>query len=149
MPVAAFDTLKYAKHLPEAGVSDAQAEAQVAALTEALQAGIQELATKRDTAELKRDFAELKRDFAELKRDFTELGLATKRDIAELRQEIKHDIAELKQETKHDIVTLRHEMHQLHATERSERIIIRWMLGILMTICLSGLGLVIRYLVFK
>jgi hypothetical protein len=135
MSVAAFDTLKYAKHLRDAGVSDAQAEAQVAALAEALQAGIQELATKRDIADVKREIADIKRDIAEL-------AQSTKRDIAEGKQEWKQELKQVE-------MTLRHEFQQLHANERADRIVVRWMFGVLMTTLLSVLGLMLRFMVFK
>jgi hypothetical protein len=48
MAVATFDTLKYAKALRAAGVSEEQAEAQSAALMEALQVNLKELANKDD-----------------------------------------------------------------------------------------------------
>ncbi len=48
MAIAAFDTLKYVKHLKQAGVSDEQAEAQAVALAEILQAGLQDFAKKSD-----------------------------------------------------------------------------------------------------
>ena len=48
MATATFDTLKYARSLRAAGVPEAQAEAQSAALQEALQVNIKELATKDD-----------------------------------------------------------------------------------------------------
>ncbi len=73
MPVAAFDTHKYAKQLKQAGVSDEQVEAQVSALAEAMQSGSQDLATKNDI-------------------------LLIKQDIASVKQELKHEIALLRQE---------------------------------------------------
>ncbi len=52
MTTIAFDTLAYAKRLRDAGVPEPQAEAQAAALAEALKSSAGELATKADLKEL-------------------------------------------------------------------------------------------------
>jgi hypothetical protein len=52
----AFDTLKFAKRLKEAGFTEQQAEALAHAGAELIE---QNLATKRDIADLKRDIKEL------------------------------------------------------------------------------------------
>ena len=71
MTAVTFDTLKYAETLKSAGVPDAQAKAQAAALAEGLREGGQDLGTKAGIAEL------------------SELRMATKADIAELKAEIE------------------------------------------------------------
>jgi hypothetical protein len=48
MTALAFDTLAYAKKLRAAGIPEVQAEAQTAALAEALKEGAGELATRAD-----------------------------------------------------------------------------------------------------
>lgn len=48
MTAIAFDTLKLAQRLEEAGVDRKQAEAQAEALAEAMDTGIQDLVTKSD-----------------------------------------------------------------------------------------------------
>ena len=48
MTAITFDTLKLAKRLQEAGMDREQAEAQAEALSEAMDSGIQDLATKQD-----------------------------------------------------------------------------------------------------
>ena len=48
MPVATFDTLKYANALKASGMPDKQAEIQAEVLSEALQVNFKELATKDD-----------------------------------------------------------------------------------------------------
>ena len=55
MPVASFDTLKYANALKAAGVPDKQAEAQADALADALSVNLKDLVTKDDLAATKRD----------------------------------------------------------------------------------------------
>ena len=78
MTAIAFDTLKFAKRLKEAGFTEQQAEALAAAEAELIEAN---LATKRDLKELE----------VALKRDIKELEVALKRDIKELETSLKHD----------------------------------------------------------
>jgi hypothetical protein len=59
MTVAAFDTLKFANKLKQAGVPDKQAEAEAEALAEALAVNLADLATADD---LQRIAAELRAD---------------------------------------------------------------------------------------
>ena len=68
MPVAAFDTLKYAKQLKLAGVSEEQAEAQSAALAEALQTGIQNLVT---TTEFRAESGSIRQEMRSLSARFS------------------------------------------------------------------------------
>ncbi len=56
MNAIAFDTLKFAKRLKEAGFTEQQAEALADAEAEFIE---QNLATKRDIADIKRDIKEL------------------------------------------------------------------------------------------
>jgi DNA-binding transcriptional MerR regulator len=92
----AIDTLKVAKRLREAGFTEPQAEAVVAAVQDGTEGA--DTATKADIAELR---SELKADIAELRGEL-------KADIAELRSELKADIAEIKAE----IAELRSELRQ-------------------------------------
>jgi len=66
MTTTTFDTLAYAKRLRDAGVPEPQAEAQTAALADALRQNAGELATKQDMQELRLD---IRREMAELKAD--------------------------------------------------------------------------------
>jgi len=52
MAVIAFDTLKFANRLKEAGVPDKQAEAEARALSEVLEVNFDQWATKRDLYDL-------------------------------------------------------------------------------------------------
>jgi hypothetical protein len=63
-----FDTLRYAKKLREAGVSEKAAEVQAEALKEVIE---DNLATKSDIWEVKRDIEILRKDIEILKRDLT------------------------------------------------------------------------------
>jgi 2-phosphoglycerate kinase len=55
MTVLAFDTLKFARRLQAAGMDARLAEEQAEALAEALEANLQELATKADIADLRKE----------------------------------------------------------------------------------------------
>ena len=90
MSAIAFDTLKFAKRLKEAGFTEQQAEALADAEAEFIE---QNLATKRDIADIKRDIADVKRDIKELE--------------VTLRNEIKH-------------LTLRAAQRENHAAQRAQ-----------------------------
>ncbi|MCS7045325.1 MAG: CCDC90 family protein, partial [Gemmataceae bacterium] len=83
----AFDTLKYAKHLRQAGFTPEQAEGHAAALLEALQSSTQELATQHSVDQFRQE---------------------TKTEFVTVRQEID----QLRQETKAEFVAVRHEIDQ-------------------------------------
>lgn len=129
MPVAAFDTLKYAKQLKDAGIPEKQAEAQTAALADALHTGIQDLATKSD-----------------LRNEIEKLRQELKGDMAQHRQETKSDIEQLRQEVKNDIEQLRQEMKHGDAMLRQELALLKWMIGALTAI---SIGIFIRLFFFK
>ena len=82
----AIDTLKVAKRLREAGFTEPQAEAVIAAVQDGTEAA--DLATKADLAELR----------AELKAEIAELRAELKAEIAELRMELKAEIADVRSE---------------------------------------------------
>ncbi|MGQ0591203.1 MAG: hypothetical protein ACT4QB_00765 [Gammaproteobacteria bacterium] len=82
MTAIAFDTLKFAKRLKDAGFTEQQAETLAAAEAEFID---ENLATKRDLKELE----------VALKRDIKELEVALKRDIKELEVALKRDMKEL------------------------------------------------------
>ena len=103
MSAIAFDTLKFAKRLKEAGFTEQQAEALADAEAEFIE---QNLATKRDIADIKRDIADVKRDIKELE--------------VTLRNEIKQLDVTLCNEIKQLDVTLRNELKQLDVTLRGE-----------------------------
>ena len=83
MNAPAFDTLHAAKRLRESGFADAQAEAVVATVHDAITGGV---ASKADLAELE----------AVRKSDSVELEATFKSNMANLRAEFKSDLAELK-----------------------------------------------------
>ena len=89
----AIDTLKVARRLREAGFSEPQAEAVVAAVQEATVSG--DLATKADVGAVRTELAEVR---AELKADIAELRAELKAEIADLRNELRQ--SELRLEAK-------------------------------------------------
>ncbi len=104
MTAIAFDTLKFAKRLKEAGFTEQQAEALAAAEAEFIE---ENLATKRDIAEVMRTIKELE---TSVQRDIKALETALKRDIKELETTLKRDINELETALKRDIVRLARDM---------------------------------------
>jgi DNA-binding transcriptional MerR regulator len=89
----AIDTLKIAKRLREAGFTDPQAEAVVAAVQEGAEGA--EVATKADLGELR---AELKAEIAELRFELRQTELRLEARIEAVRSELKAEIAALKAE---------------------------------------------------
>jgi hypothetical protein len=142
MPVAAFDTHKYAKQLQRAGVPEEQVEAQVAALSEAMQTGLQELVTKQDLAEVKQDLAavkpELKQDIAAVKQELTAVKQELKQDIAAVRQ----DMAAMKQELKGEAALIREEF-------KGQMLLVKWMLGVSITASVTVMALLVRLIVIR
>ena len=107
----AFDTLSAAHELEASGFKREQAEA-IAAV---VRAGQGELATKPDLRLLR---SEVKQDIVELRGEVKELRSEVKQDIAELRGEVKQDIAEL----------------------RGENRLLKWMIGLTLTLTLAALS---------
>jgi len=80
MPI---DTLKVAKRLREAGFTEPQAEAVIAAVQEGTEGA--DLATKADIAELR---AELKADIADLRSELRQSGLRLEAKIEAIKADI-------------------------------------------------------------
>ena len=151
MAAIAFDTLKYAKRLKDAGVPDKQAEAEVEALAEALEVNLKDLPTKddltRETGLLRRDLKELetsqKRDMKELesslKRDIKELEGSQKRDLKELETSLKHDLTESESRLKHENGLMRLEMRDIE-----RRMTIK--LGGLMVVAVGAVATLVKLL---
>lgn len=97
MTTLAFDTHAAVKALKEVGFEEAQAEAVVTTVGDAMTGNV---ATKSEIAEF----------HAATEREIAEFRAATEHDIAELRTEMQHEIAELRAEMKHEITELRAEM---------------------------------------
>jgi biopolymer transport protein ExbB/TolQ len=97
MSAIAFDTLKFAKRLKEAGFTEQQAEALADAEAEFIE---QNLATKRDIDDIKRDIADVKRDIKELevtlRNEIKQLDVTLRSEIKQLDvkiEQIRSDLA--------------------------------------------------------
>ena len=105
MSALAFDTHKAVTALKQAGFEEAQAEAVVNTMGEALGGNV---ATKADLTEVR---AVLEADVAAVKADIEQLRLTTQADLAA----VKADIEQLRSETKADLATMRADMETLRA----------------------------------
>lgn len=157
MPVATFDTLKFANTLKAAGVPAQQAEAQAVAFAEVIHLNFKDLATKDD---LKALADTLRQEMAQLGRDF-------KQEMALLRQEAKDTEKTLRQEAKDSEKSLRQETkdveHRLNAridllaadvkqfrTElKADLVLLKWMFGAGVTLGVTMLGIVLRLLLTR
>jgi predicted phage-related endonuclease len=101
MSAIAFDTLKFANRLKEAGFTEQQAEALAHAEAEFIE---QNLATKRDIADIKRDIADLKRDMKELevtlRNDMKQLEITLRNEIKQLDVKIEQIRSDLTRDLK-------------------------------------------------
>jgi len=123
MPVAAFDTLKYARSLRDAGLPLDQADAQAAALADALsntlQSSLQNLATRSDVETLRQSL------------DTRINKLESRIDQVEAKLESKFDQVEAKMD---QIATkLDARITQVDTSLRGELILLRWMVGATLT----------------
>jgi len=134
MPVAAFDTLKYARSLRDAGLPLDQADAQAAALADALsntlQSSLQNLATRSDVETLRQSL-DTRINKLESRIDQVEAKLESKFDQVEAKMESKFDQVEAKMD---QIATkLDARITQVDTSLRGELILLRWMVGATLT----------------
>lgn len=132
MTVATFDTLKFANTLKAAGVPDKQAEAQAVAFGEAFQVNLRDLTTKDDLVVVRADLSAVR------------TGL--KHEIDDLRKDVKQEITEVKHEMKEMEHRLKARIDASDARNRSEQILLRWMIGATFTASLGSLSLLFRLL---
>ena len=116
MTTLAFDTLRAAKLLQQAGFDESQAEAVVTTVGDAL---TENVATKADLtqveAALKTEIAEVKADLTEVKADLTRVEAALKTEITQVEAALKTEVAEVKAELKTDIAEVRADLGDLEA----------------------------------
>lgn len=122
MAAIAFDTLKFANRLKQAGVPPQQAEAEAAAFAEVLEISFKELVTKED---LRLTKEELRRDLKDL-----EMRMEAKIDQLEAKFNIKIDKLEVKFDTRID--KLEAKVDRLDTRLTGELTLIKWMLGLLL-----------------
>lgn len=141
MPVATFDTLKFANTPKAAGVPSQQAEAQAVAFAEVIQVNMKDLVTKDD----------LDRAVAALRKDLDRAVAATKDDldraVSDIRAELQTGLADVRREFKTELSDLFHKLdarfdlmeqrlnakidtHQARNDERHTQN--RWMIGVVL-----------------
>jgi septal ring factor EnvC (AmiA/AmiB activator) len=154
MPVATFDTLKFANTLKAAGVPSQQAEAQAVAFAEVIQVNMKDLVTKDDLERGVSDIrAELQTGLADVRREIAEIQPPLRHEISSVRTEVKGEIVEFRAE----IVAFKAEMRELiqqltaridtYRAKTDEKINhLRWMVGV----AVFGIVMVlIRVFVFR
>ncbi|SRR6185312_6852268 len=113
MAVATFDTLKFANPLKAAGVPDKQAEAQAVAFGETYQINLKDPVTKDDLLATRNDL---------------------KHEIDDVRKDFKHEMKEMEQR-------LNARIDASDARNRSEQLLLRWIVGATFTGVIAALGL--------
>ena len=136
MVVATFDTLKFANSLKAAGVPDKQAEAEAAAISEALAANFKDLATKDDLLQLR----------TELKNELLHVRTELKNELLQVRTELKNDIRETEQRLNAKIDGVSAKIDSSTAKIQGEMTLMKYMFGICITLLLGLVGLGIRLL---
>ena len=113
--VQAFDTLSAARELEASGFNREQAEA-IAAI---VRAGQGDLATKADIK-------------------------ATKADIRQVREQLEHKIEHVREQLEHKIEHVReqleHKIEVVNTQLRGENRMLKWMIGLTLTLTLAGLS---------
>ena len=113
MAVATFDTLKFANSLKAAGVPDKQAEAEAAAISEALAVNFKDLVTKEDL----------------------------KTELLQLRTELKNDNRESEQRLNAKIDGVSARIDSSTAKIQGEMTLMKYMFCICITLLLGLVGL--------
>lgn len=138
MPIATFDTLKFANTLKAAGVPDKQAEAEAAAFADVIQVNFRELVSRDDfdrgmraaksdlDAAVKASKADLDAAVKSLKADIDAVARTAKADLDAAVKELKHDMKELE-------LRLNARIDTLAAQIRGEMNLLKWMLGLVTT----------------
>ena len=109
---AAFDTLKAATQLQEAGFEEDKARALVSTFAQGM---VENLATKQDLAALatKEEMATLRGEVGQMRAEIT--TLATKEDLTGLRGAMDQTAVSLRSELEHTAASLRGEMREMAA----------------------------------
>lgn len=146
--VGAFDTLRAARRLREAGASEPVADTIAEVLHESREFDLSQIATKVDLEQLrlatKADLEQLrlgtKADLDQLrlanKADLDQLRLATKGDLEQLRLANKADLEQLRLANKADQEQLRVEI----ANTKSE--VLKWVIGLMVAQTAAIVGLI-------
>ena len=138
MASATFDTLKFANALKAVGVPDKQAEAEASVLSEVFSINFREVATKED---LKRLVADIDGKLRELEQrllakiDQNKSELTAK--IDQFRMELIGRIEQSNAKTEQFRSELNAKIDMNHAKLSGDMILIRWMLGLLISFAVA------------
>ena len=138
MASATFDTLKFANALKAVGVPDKQAEAEASVLSEVFSINFREVATKED---LKRVVADIDGKLRELEQrllakiDQNKSELTAK--IEQFRMELIGRIEQSNAKTEQFRSELNAKIDMNHAKLSGDMILIRWMLGLLISFAVA------------
>ena len=137
MNTLAFDTLKFAQTLEQAGMENKQAEAMAAAQREVFnQLAEEQKETQEKLVQMQTEVKWSKESFAsqgQLKQvQDSQDNLATKADIAELKTETKADIAELK--AAQENFATKSDLARVEARMEAGFGLMKWMIGIVVSI---------------
>jgi hypothetical protein len=135
MPVATFDTLKFSKALREAGVPEKQADAEAAVLSDVFSINFRDVTTKDD----------LKSTKDELKTELKHLEERMDYRFKDLEQRFDAKLDSVQKMLSNEISLLRAEMNRTETRNRGEFILMRWMMGVVITLCT---GIAIRLFLF-
>ena len=142
MASATFDTLKFANALKAVGVPDKQAEAEASVLSEVFSINFREVATKED---LKRVVADIdgklreleQRLLAKIDQNKTELTAKIDQFRLELNAKIDQNKTELLAKTEQVRSELNAKIDMIHSKLSGDMILIRWMLGLLISFAVA------------
>jgi hypothetical protein len=157
--------LKFANTLKNAGVPDKQAEAQAVAFAEVITASIQEMASKEDVErlsdeiqsletrisdkikqlELKMD-RELKSVRDDLQQQIDSLGKSVRAEMVEQGKSIRAEMAEQGKSIRDEMKDRFNAVDVRFAKLQGEMVLMRWMLGAILTACA---GILMRLLLYK
>jgi DNA anti-recombination protein RmuC len=140
MAVATFDTLKYAKALRAAGVTEQEADAHVDALKELMQSQLGQLATKDD---LKHLAEQLRNEINEMKQGLSGDNRETDQKLTTIIRETDQRLTNSLHETEQKLTNMIRESEQ---RIRGELTLLRWMVG---SLGFGILAILIRLFVSK
>ena len=143
MPVATFDTLKFANALKAAGVSAGHAEAEAQVLAEVFSINFRDVTTKED---LQRAVDAVEGKIREVEQRLNAKFEIVKVEMRELEQRLvaKIDQSEQRMITKFDL--LKAEVRESEQRTNSKFDLVKWMMGVIITLLV---GIAIRLFFFK
>ena len=127
MASATFDTLKFANALKAVGVPDKQAEAEAHVLSEVFSINFREVATKEDVRRL----------IADIDGKFRESEQRLNAKIDQNKTDLLAKIEQLRFELIGRIEQLNSKIDMIHTKLSGDMILVRWMLGLLISFAVA------------